>query len=104
MPSNPLLAAVKRPFFVPFIMAGDPTVEATLAIVDALVEEGADVLELGVPYTDPMADGPVIQAAAERGIKNCPSLRSALEVVASIHTRHPKLPIVVFTYVNPVFA
>lgn len=101
--ANSLLANVRSPFFVPFIMAGDPSVEQTLAIVDALVEEGADVLELGVPFTDPLADGPVIQAAAERGIKNCPSLQSALDVVAQIHARHPKLPIVVFTYVNPVF-
>lgn len=103
MASN-AIETLKRPFFVPFIMAGDPSVEATLAIVDALVEEGADVLELGVPFTDPLADGPVIQAAAERGIVNCPSLQSALDVVAKIHARHPKLPIVVFTYVNPVFA
>lgn len=90
-------------FFVPFIMAGDPSVMATLQVVDALVAAGADVLELGVPFTDPMADGPVIQAAAERGLRNCPSLRSTLGVVQAIHGRHPKLPIVVFTYLNPLF-
>ncbi len=92
-----------RRFFVPFIMAGDPTIEATLATVDVLVQEGADIVELGVPFTDPLADGPVIQAAAERGIKNCPSLQSALDVLRKIRERHPKLPVVVFTYANPLF-
>ncbi len=90
-------------FFVPFIMAGDPTVEATLATVDVLAQEGADVIELGVPFTDPLADGPVIQAAAERGIKSCPSLQSALEVLRRVRERHPRLPVVVFTYANPLF-
>jgi tryptophan synthase alpha chain len=90
-------------FFVPFIMCGDPTIEATLAIVDVLVAEGADIVELGVPFTDPLADGPVIQLAAERGIKNCPSLQSTLDVLRKIRERHPKLPVVVFTYANPVF-
>ena len=92
-----------RRFFVPFIMAGDPTIEATVATVDVLVQEGADVVELGVPFTDPLADGPVIQAAAERGIKNCPSLQASLEVLRKIRERHQKLPIVVFTYANPLF-
>lgn len=92
-----------RRFFVPFIMAGDPTIDATLEIIDVLVEEGADVIELGVPFTDPLADGPVIQAAAERGLRSCPSLRSTLEVVRRIRARHAHLPIVVFTYANPLF-
>lgn len=94
---------VNRRFFVPFIMAGDPTIEATLATVDVLAAEGADIIELGVPFTDPLADGPVIQLAAERGIKSCPSLLSTLEVIRTIRDRHPKLPIVVFTYANPLF-
>lgn len=93
----------QRPFFVPFIMAGDPTIEATLATVDVLVAEGADIVELGVPFTDPLADGPVIQLAAERGIKSCPSLQSTLDVLRKIRDRHPKLPVVVFTYANPLF-
>lgn len=92
-----------RRFFVPFIMAGDPTVKDTLAIVDALVEEGADALELGVPFTDPMADGPVIQAAAERGLLVCPSLQSVFEVMRVIRARHPQLPLIVFTYANPLY-
>ncbi len=94
---------VNRRFFVPFIMAGDPTVEATLATVDVLAAEGADIIELGVPFTDPLADGPVIQLAAERGIKRCPSLQSVLDVLRKIRDKHPKLPVVVFTYANPLF-
>ncbi len=91
-----------RAAFIPFLVAGDPSVGATERVVDILVEEGADLLELGVPFSDALADGPVIQAASERASRVCGSMSLVLELATRIHARHPRLPLILFTYYNPV--
>jgi tryptophan synthase alpha chain len=93
----------KRAAFIPFLVAGDPSIEATERVVDILVEEGADLLELGVPFSDAMADGPVIQAASERASKVLGSMGAVLDLAARIHAKHPRLPLILFTYYNPIF-
>lgn len=89
--------------FVAYITAGDPTREATLDVVDTLVKAGVDVVELGVPFSDPVGDGPTNQKAAERALAAGTSLSGVLTMAADIGKRHPTLPIVLFTYFNPVF-
>ncbi|HLO52294.1 MAG TPA: tryptophan synthase subunit alpha [Kamptonema sp.] len=86
---------------VPFITAGDPDLETTAKALKILDDSGADIIELGVPYSDPLADGPVIQAAATRALQRGTKLDSVLEMVAAVS---PKLrsPIILFTYYNPI--
>ncbi len=105
--SNPRLKAAfartaGRTALIPYITAGDPSVQATPLLMHALVEAGADVLELGVPFSDPMADGPVIQRAAERAIKRGVGLRKVLEMVAQFRQRDSGTPVVLMGYANPV--
>jgi tryptophan synthase alpha chain len=88
--------------FVPYLTFGDPSPEVTLALLDALERAGADAIELGVPFSDPMADGPVLQRAAERALAAGATLRSCLDVVAEFR-RHSSIPIVLFGYYNPLF-
>lgn len=90
------------PGLVTFITAGDPTLEATAEIMRALDAAGADVIELGVPFSDPLADGPVIQRASERALKGGASLGKTLALVAYARAG-VRAPIVLFTYANPVF-
>ncbi len=88
--------------FIPYIMAGDPSLEATLRYIKLLEECGADIIELGVPFSDPLADGPTIQAAAERALKNGTTLRKVLTFLR--HRRSDiRVPIVLMTYYNPIF-
>ena len=87
--------------FVPFVMLGDPTPELSLAIVDALVEGGADALELGIPFSDPIADGPIIQQAAQIAIKNGASITNVLEFVKKVRTV-TQIPLVCMGYINNV--
>lgn len=87
---------------VPFITAGDPRPEWTVDIMHALVAGGADLIELGVPFSDPMADGPVIQLASERAIEKGVSLRSVLDMVAAFRERDTQTPVVLMGYLNPV--
>jgi len=87
---------------VAFITAGDPSLEATEKFVLALAESGADVIELGVPFSDPLADGPTIQRASERALKSGTTLQSVLELVRRIR-RSSQVPLVLFSYYNPVF-
>lgn len=89
--------------FVAYITAGDPNRAATLDIVDALVKAGVDVIELGVPFSDPVGDGPTNQKAAERALAAGTTLSGVLAMAAEVVQRHPNLPIVLFTYFNPVF-
>jgi tryptophan synthase alpha chain len=88
--------------FVPFLVAGDPSLSATRGFIEALAKGGADIIELGVPFSDPVADGPVIQAAAQRALKNDVSLADVIDLVAGLRRRGLRAPIVLFTYLNPV--
>jgi len=89
--------------FIPFIVAGDPSFEMTEKIIDVLVAEGANIIELGVPFTDAMADGPVIQAASERVAKReSAPLSAVLELARRVRARHPSLGLVLFSYYNPL--
>jgi len=98
------LRAARRTALVPYVTVGDPTLAATPAILHALVDAGADVLELGVPFSDPMADGPVIQRASERALAQGVSLRDVLGVVRAFRARDAKTPIVLMGYANPIEA
>ena len=86
---------------VAYITAGDPTLDATERIVLALAEAGADVIELGVPFSDPLADGPTIQRASERALRSGTTLAGVLELVARLRKR-TDVPLVLFSYFNPV--
>jgi tryptophan synthase alpha chain len=86
--------------FVPYIMAGDPCEEATIELSLALEECGAAALELGVPYSDPLADGPVIQRAGMRGLKQNMNLEKTLNLVSKLRERGLKIPVIIFTYYN----
>ncbi len=92
-----------RAAFIPFIMAGDPSLEATDAFLEALTAGGADIIELGVPFSDPIADGPTNQRAALRALAAGTKLSNILELVAR-HRDRLGVPIVLFTYFNPVHA
>ena len=86
---------------IPFITAGDPDLETTAKALEVLDSSGADLIELGVPYSDPLADGPVIQAAATRSLSRGTTLESVLEVVQTVSPRL-RSPIILFTYYNPI--
>ncbi|UOR13371.1 tryptophan synthase subunit alpha [Halobacillus amylolyticus] len=88
--------------FIPFIVAGDPSPELTIEFALRLQEAGADVLELGIPYSDPLADGPTIQRAAKRALKNDMSLTKAIKLVPQLRRAGVEIPVVIFTYFNPV--
>ncbi|WP_339816575.1 tryptophan synthase subunit alpha [Paenibacillus sp. FSL R7-0216] len=87
---------------IPFVTVGDPDPETTLDILAVLEEAGADVVELGVPYSDPLADGPVIQRASERALVHGITVASCIETAAKARERGIRLPFVLFTYYNPV--
>lgn len=89
------------PGLVAYVTAGDPTISRTEDILAALSDSGADVLEVGVPFSDPLADGPVIQRASERALAGGATLRKTLEMIARSRSRI-EAPIVLFTYVNPL--
>jgi tryptophan synthase alpha chain len=92
-----------RSAFVTFVMAGDPDPETSLAIVKALPQAGADVIELGMPFTDPMADGPSIQAAGLRALKAGMTLKKTLAMVKSFRESEARTPIVLMGYYNPIY-
>lgn len=91
----------KRPALIAYITAGDPAPERTASLVRALERGGVDLIELGVPFSDPVADGPVIQAASERALKQGTSLRLVIEIAEQIRAAS-EIPILLFTYLNPV--
>src|SRR5690554_3358907 len=91
-----------RTALVPYITAGDPSIDATPELMHALVKAGADIIELGIPFSDPMADGPVIQRAAERAVKRGVSLRHVLDMVAEFRRDDTVTPVVLMGYANPV--
>jgi tryptophan synthase alpha chain len=92
-----------RAAFIPFLMAGDPDLAATAAYIEAVSAGGADIIELGVPFSDPIADGPVNQRAAVRALASGTKLSNILELVAR-HRDKLGVPIVLFTYFNPIHA
>lgn len=98
------LAAEGRTALIPFITAGDPHAKLTLALLHTLVDAGADVIELGVPFSDPMADGPTIQRASERALAKGMSLRKVLELVVEFRISNNITPIVLMGYANPIEA
>jgi len=98
------LRARGRKALVPFITAGDPHPGLTVRMMHALVDGGADIIELGVPFSDPMADGPVIQRASERALAHHTRLADVLEMVRTFRTRDNDTPVVLMGYLNPVEA
>jgi tryptophan synthase alpha chain len=90
-----------RKGLIAYLTAGDPAPDRTPALVEAMVRGGADLIELGVPFSDPIADGPVIQRAGERALKAGTTLAGVLEIAAEIRTRS-QVPLLLFTYLNPV--
>jgi tryptophan synthase alpha chain len=96
------LKAQGRKGLVPFITAGDPEPGITLDLLHALVRGGADVIELGIPFSDPMADGPVIQRASERALSHGMSLKHVIEIVKEFRQSNDHTPIVLMGYANPI--
>jgi len=94
----------QRKALIPFITAGDPNPNLTVPLMHALVEAGADVIELGVPFSDPMADGPTIQRASERALKHHVSLRDVLAMVGEFRKHDSATPLVLMGYGNPIEA
>lgn len=93
-----------RKALIPFITAGDPDAALTLPLMHTLVEAGADVIELGVPFSDPMADGPTIQRASERALAKGMTLRKVLALVVEFRKTDSKTPVVLMGYANPIEA
>ena len=91
-----------RKALIPFMTAGDPKPDFTVGAMHALVEAGADIIELGVPFSDPMADGPVIQKASERALEHKVSLRKVLTMVKEFRQKDTVTPVVLMGYLNPV--
>jgi tryptophan synthase alpha chain len=91
-----------KPGLVVYLTAGDPSLEATRAIAIAAIDAGADVIELGVPFSDPLADGPVIQRASERAVARGTRLKDVLELAGQIRAARPLAGLVIFTYLNPI--
>jgi tryptophan synthase alpha chain len=91
-----------KPGLVVYLTAGDPSIDGTRAIAIAAIDAGADVIELGVPFSDPLADGPVIQRASERALARGTRLKDVLALAAEIRAARPAAGLVIFTYLNPV--
>ena len=91
-----------KPGLVVYLTTGDPSVEATREIAIQAIDAGADVIELGVPFSDPLADGPVIQRASERAVARHTRMSDVLKVAAQIRAARPEAGLVIFTYLNPI--
>src|SRR5437879_13120645 len=92
----------KKPSLVAYVTCGDPDLGVTREIVLSAIREGADVIELGVPFSDPLADGPVIQRASERALKHGTSLDQILKLAAEIREHSQSVGLIIFTYLNPI--
>ncbi len=95
------LKSEKRKAFIPYITAGDPSLDATLNLILSMEKAGADIIELGVPFSDPIADGPVIQRATERALKHGVNLHKILELGQNIRKKS-QIPLMLFSYFNPL--
>ncbi|MEI2806102.1 tryptophan synthase subunit alpha [Albidovulum sp.] len=93
-----------RKAFVAYIMAGDPDVETSLALMKGLPAAGVDVIELGIPFTDPMADGPTIQLAGQRALEGGQTLQKTLDMVAAFRQGDSETPVVLMGYYNPIYS
>src|SRR5664279_1397293 len=91
-----------KPGLVVYLTAGDPSIETTRAIALEAIDAGADVIELGVPFSDPLADGPVIQRAMERAVARGTSLKDVVALAGEIRAARPQAGLVIFTYLNPI--
>jgi tryptophan synthase alpha chain len=91
-----------KPSLVAYVTSGDPDLATTRAVVLAAIEAGANVIELGVPFSDPLADGPVIQRASERALKHGTSLEQVLKLAAEIREHSQSVGLIIFTYLNPI--
>ena len=91
-----------KPGLVAYLTAGDPDLETTRDIALAAIDAGADVIELGVPFSDPLADGPVIQRASERALRHGTTLRDVLRIAAELRSVRPEAGLVIFSYYNPI--
>ncbi len=91
-----------RKALIPYVMASDPSPEITCPLMHAMVAAGADMIELGAPFSDPMADGPVIQLAAERSLKHNTSMHDVFDLVSEFRKTDDKTPIIVMGYLNPI--
>lgn len=98
------LAAKREGAFGAFLMLGDPELETSARRLDALVAGGVDFVEVGIPYSDPVADGPVIQAAAQRALRAGVRTRDCFTLIAGFRERHPEVPLGILTYANLVLA
>ncbi len=98
------LSAEGRRAFVAFVMAGDPDYETSLAVVRGLPEAGVDVIELGMPFTDPMADGPAIQRAGQRALEAGQTMERTLALVRAFREQDARTPVVLMGYYNPIYA
>ena len=98
------LKAKGKKAFVAYVMAGDPDYEASLEIVRGLPAAGVDVIELGLPFTDPMADGPTIQLAGQRALEGGMTLNKTLELAAEFRKEDNTTPIVLMGYYNPIYS
>lgn len=98
------LQAAGRKALIPFITAGDPAADLTVPLMQTLVAAGADIIELGVPFSDPMADGPTIQRASERALAKGMSLKKVLELVHQFRSGDTQTPVVLMGYANPIEA
>ncbi len=97
------LNAQKRAALITFITAGDPTYDVSLDILLSLPEAGADIIELGMPFSDPMADGPAIQLASERALKGGQTMVKTLQMVRTFREKHADVPLVLMGYYNPIY-
>src|SRR4051812_2405334 len=91
-----------KPALIAYVTCGDPDMETTHAIVLAAIDAGADVVELGVPFSDPIADGPVIQRASERALRAGTTLKDVLALARAVRTDRPKCGLIIFSYLNPI--
>ena len=99
------IAAAKqagRKVLVPYLVAGDPDRDTTVALMHQLVSNGADIIELGVPFSDPSSDGPVIQLGAERALRQGVGMKTVLSIVSEFRKKDDKTPIVLMGYLNPL--
>src|SRR5438309_5753876 len=97
-----MIAFKSKPGLVAYVTCGDPDLATSRAVILAAIDAGADVIELGVPFSDPVADGPVIQRASERALKSGTTLSDVLALAADVRKARPAAGLIIFSYLNPI--